>query len=343
MQEIPAFLKNSPQRVDVLSKIVQRRIPHGATTRWNFNIRTVNVVFEHRESFIECMEKIVDSFDNPTVCSAASGIKRILLDQNFIFWLTFFHRVMPHVDILFNELQKRRTDPVEIDQKIDNFKQNVTSIRNAIPDVINEASSLCIEPLPSKRIRKNNSDLDHRSAAIEVCDTIINCAEDRFDFKNHLSVASLFHADKFSEYCVNFPDEILNLTCSAYPGIDKERLKTELSVIYSRADCRNIKGAVPFLKFLIENNLSGPFQETKNILDILITIPMTTAVAERSFSTLKRIKTVLRNSMTEDRLVALSMLSIEKKMISEIPNFNEKVIDVFASKKKRRIDLIYKK
>jgi len=34
---------------------------------------------------------------------------------------------------------------------------------------------------------------------------------------------------------------------------------------------------------------------------------MTTAEVERSFSTLKRIKTFLRNSMTEDRLTALAM------------------------------------
>lgn len=69
---------------------------------------------------------------------------------------------------------------------------------------------------------------------------------------------------------------------------------------------------------------------------------MTTAESERSFSTLKRIKTFLRNSMTEDRLTALAMLSIEKQMINNIPNFNEEVINRFAEKKDRRIDLIYK-
>lgn len=343
LQEIPSFFRNSPQRVDVLNQLVQKRIPHGAPTRWNFNIRTVNMVFEHRESLIECMERIEDSFNNHTVCSAASSIRRILLDKNFIFWLSFFHRVMPHVDVLFNELQKRQTDPVEINKKIEIFEQNVMSIRNAIPELVSQASSLCTESFPSRRNRKNDSKLDHRIAAIEICDVILNCAKDRFEFKNHLSAAALFYSDKFQEYCVTFPEEILNITSSAYPDIDKERLKSELSVIYARTDCRSISGAVPFLKFLIENNLSGPFQETKRILEILITTPMTTAEAERSFSTLKRIKTFLRNSMSEDRLVALSMLSIEKTMIRKILNFNEKVIDKFASKKDRRINLIYKK
>jgi len=69
---------------------------------------------------------------------------------------------------------------------------------------------------------------------------------------------------------------------------------------------------------------------------------MTSAEAEQSFSTLKRIKTFLRSTMSEDRLSALSMLSIEKLMIKNIPNFNEKVIDMFAEKNERRIELIYK-
>jgi len=60
---------------------------------------------------------------------------------------------------------------------------------------------------------------------------------------------------------------------------------------------------------------------------------MTSTEAERSFSTVKRIKTFLHSTMSEDRLSALSMLSIEKLMIKNIPNFNEKVIHMFAEKK----------
>lgn len=70
---------------------------------------------------------------------------------------------------------------------------------------------------------------------------------------------------------------------------------------------------------------------------------MTTAEAERCFSTLNRVKTFLRNTMGESRLSALCMLSIENAFIKKDPNFNEKVIEKFASAKQRRIDLIYKK
>ncbi|XP_072384690.1 uncharacterized protein [Diabrotica undecimpunctata] len=257
--------------------------------------------------------------------------------------LTFFHRIMPQVDVLYNALQKTKTDPLEINKKVTDFERYMNSVRNSIDDTIDQGSSLCVEPLPTKRLWKDNSPVDHRRASIEVCDIIINCANDRFAFKNHLLATSLLYPEQFDNYCDNFPDDNLSLTCASYPNLDRERLKTELSVIYFRRDCRDINGAIPFLKFLIENDLTEPFQETVKLLQILITVPMSTAEAERCFSSLKRIKTFLRNSMTEDRLVALTMLSVEKTLIKEIPNFNEKVIDKFALKKIDESSLFIKK
>lgn len=345
LQDIPGFFNNSPQRVEVLNKIVNRRIPHGATTRWNFNIRTINVVYENRDSLIECMHAIEEQFSNNTVCSAAASIRRTLNDPIFTFWLTFFHHIMPHVDILFNQLQQRKIEPTLVKEAIDSFERSISQVRNNIDNIISEASDIISDepPTPEKRKRPNNSRFDHRISALEVCDVVLNCAKDRFYFKEHLVVASLFFSEYFGEYCSKFPENKLTSTCSYYPTLDKERLRTELSVIYSRNDCRTINGALPLLKFLIKNNLGDTLKEIKKLLEIVITTPMTTSEAERCFSTLNRIKTFLRNSMTEDRLTALSMLSIEKKFISEIDNFNEKVITKFANRKERRIDLIYKK
>ncbi|GBL84376.1 hypothetical protein AVEN_117150-1 [Araneus ventricosus] len=141
---------------------------------------------------------------------------------------------------------------------------------------------------------------------------------------------------KFQEYEKKFPTQILDQTADDYSMLQKDRLKTELGVIYRRSDFRKMTGAISLLQFIIENNLQASFSETYKLLLIIVTIPMTTAEAERCFSTLKRVKTFLRSTMSEDRLSALAMLSIEKRMINDIPKFNENVIDLFASKKDRR-------
>lgn len=69
-------------------------------------------------------------------------------------------------------------------------------------------------------------------------------------------------------------------------------------------------------------------------LRIILTIPVTSASAERSFSKLKLIKTYLRNTMAQNRLSGLAMLSIENEMASEL-NFDS-IIDAFAAKKSRK-------
>ncbi|CAH1955081.1 unnamed protein product [Acanthoscelides obtectus] len=252
---------------------------------------------------------------------------------------------MPHVDILFNQLQlqKRKNEPAQVKTAIENFEKCIVDMRNKIDDIINEAKSICTEPQGIKRRRRNNSSHDHRVAALEVCDNIVNSANDRIQFKDNLVAASLFFPEHFGEYCGKFPDDKLETTCLAYPELEKSHLKTKLPVIYAWNDCRDLHGTLSLLKFLIQNSLEETLKETRKLLEIIVTTPMSTSEAERNFSTLKRIKTFLHNTMTQDRLTALSMLSIEKEFISTMEYFNGKVIDKFAAKKQCRIELTYKK
>lgn len=83
-----------------------------------------------------------------------------------------------------------------------------------------------------------------------------------------------------------------------------------------------MKGTLPLLGFILENNLDDTFQEIVKLIRILITTPMTTAEAERCFSALKRIKTFLRNTMGQERLNALAMLSIVKELVTSMGDFN---------------------
>ena len=130
----------------------------------------------------------------------------------------------------------------------------------------------------------------------------------------------------------------------AYSYTEKKRIRKSFAKLPTVMD-------VPYLlaiqvdsyeQFLQENNLESTFSEIVKLLKLIVTIPMTTSEAERCFSTLKRIKTFLRSSMTEERLTALAMLSIEKDFIRDIPDFNEAVIDKFAEMKERRMDFMYK-
>jgi hypothetical protein len=59
---------------------------------------------------------------------------------------------MPHVDILFNELQKRVIDSVEIRRCLEKFRENVTIIiRNRkIYDIMTEAKTVEVKKKKTK-------------------------------------------------------------------------------------------------------------------------------------------------------------------------------------------------
>ena len=69
------------------------------------------------------------------------------------------------------------------------------------------------------------------------------------------------------------------------------------------------------------------------LLTVLATLPVSTASVERSFSTLKRVKTLLRNVMVDDRLSSLAMISTHW----DIPVNPDRVIDIMAGRKDRRL------
>ena len=88
------------------------------------------------------------------------------------------------------------------------------------------------------------------------------------------------------------------------------------------------------LLFIKNNELLSTFPNVSTLLKIFLTLPVTSASAERSFSKLKIIKNFLRTSMGQERLRGLAVLNIEAERASQI-DF-ESVIKQFAKKKSRR-------
>ncbi|KAF0710852.1 52 kDa repressor of the inhibitor of the protein kinase-like [Aphis craccivora] len=64
----------------------------------------------------------------------------------------------------------------------------------------------------------------------------------------------------------------------------------------------------------------------KTLLQLFATIPVTTASAERSFSSLRRLKNYLRSTMGQERLNSLAVLNIHKN----IPINIDEVINIFS-------------
>ena len=81
------------------------------------------------------------------------------------------------------------------------------------------------------------------------------------------------------------------------------------------------------------------FSEVHQLIQLYLTVPMTSATAERMFSTLRRLKHYLRSTMTQERLNHVIMLHTHKDRTDEIElteiakefvSFNERRVGFFG-------------
>ena len=94
---------------------------------------------------------------------------------------------------------------------------------------------------------------------------------------------------------------------------------------------------IKLLNKIYELKLSKLFPNCCVALRLFCTLPVTVAEGERSFSTLDRVKNCKRSTMTQERLSALSILSIESELAGKLDL--DAVIETFAHKKARKAKL----
>ena len=78
------------------------------------------------------------------------------------------------------------------------------------------------------------------------------------------------------------------------------------------------------------------YPNVKALISILCTLPVTSCSTERSFSSLKRIKTPFQASMTTQRLSGLTLLTVHRDIPIDIPE----AIDEFARRHPRRLQMV---
>lgn len=96
-----------------------------------------------------------------------------------------------------------------------------------------------------------------------------------------------------------------------------------------------VKNIEQLTLYILKHDYSTSYCDILSATLIYLTLPVTVASAERSFSKLKLIKNYLRNSMNQDRLSNIAILNIEKNKTQNL-DIN-KIIDNFANIKVRKV------
>ncbi|XP_071739856.1 uncharacterized protein [Rutidosis leptorrhynchoides] len=139
--------------------------------------------------------------------------------------------------------------------------------------------------------------------------------------------------DLLKRSCLNLETA---LTYEKDSDIDGDDLFRELQSLQKMLPKGAYEGARPWtsLEIMEFTKKMDLFPNVLLAYKILLTVPVTVASAERSFSKLKLLKNYLRNTMSQEQLNRLAIISIENRFLSNIDY--DKLIELFASKNARR-------
>ena len=126
---------------------------------------------------------------------------------------------------------------------------------------------------------------------------------------------------------------------SEFYGVDSKLLSSEKAVFESLdADdpCVEKNNAAIIVNRMYQNGVHEILPVAYEVFSILATIPATSCSAERSFSTLRCLKTYLRSTMGHERLNSIALINIERAYANKtLINDMERIIDTFGQRHNR--------
>ncbi|XP_019184961.1 PREDICTED: zinc finger MYM-type protein 1-like, partial [Ipomoea nil] len=349
VQRIYTIFANSTKRWHILKSNVTNLTPKPlSSTRWESRVESVKAIRYQVSDIREALLQVADTDGDSKIQSEAKSLATNEL-SNFEFLLVtiIWFEILSMVNIVSKQLQTK-------DMLLDNYRENGFSTAMDIAKEI--VTELEIEPVfPQKRKIRRKRQFD------ESADDTSLSPEKSFRVHYFLYIvdqAIISLTQRFEQYEVYegtfgflfsshklqlMADMDLKSCCICLEAalkrdeqcgdIDGNELYIELKLLREILSKENI-GAVSILNSLKQ---MGCFPNATIAYRILLTIPITVASAERSFSKLKLLKSYLRSSMLQERLNGLALISIENEILEEIDI--KSLVDDFASKCARRISL----
>ena len=329
-------------------------------TRWSGRYDAVYALKKRFFDIMKCLTHIILTSAKPKERDEANAIKKQIENFDFVFRLVVLCKILEIVNIPSKAMQCKTIDLISAHKLLQKAAQNIAELRTSFDAVMNEASSIssqwgCLpRQFSNKRTKKIKTFFDELSEGIALSDPVKRFRVtvflplmdivsrqliNRFEGMNalvmayqvlepsFLSSASHFNIkEEAKKFSYKFADNVSPLFPSQMLSI-KTSFKEKIP---------HLKSAKEVASFLILENasLATSYPDVCTAYMMYLTVPVTVATAERSFSKLKLIKNFLRSSMSQERLSGLSLLSIEHER-AKILDFR-KAIKQFASAKARR-------
>ena len=340
------FFSRSTQRWEKLKAVVPVALKSDSDTRWSAKTESVKPVNKYLEQIVEVLQNIMD--DESATSETKSDAKQLynrILTYAFLTLLGFRNKILIRID----RVQKRLQDPkmnfheAALDLKaLQNYFHDEREV--LVSDSLKEGIRICNEwdiEFERRHRRKKRMDgetsRDAGLSAKEEMERVMKGTVDRlFNELKSRSVRLQEIDEKFGflldmeGLCFKAETSYLKERCEKFGeayscDVDGQELYEEILDFRTLLTSRTEKISSPeqLLNFIVQYGDENVFPNMRIALQILLTIAVSIASCERSFS--------------QSRLCDLALLSIEREMTEEIDFDN--IIKQFASAKARKINL----
>ena len=338
-------------------------------TRFSCNIKAIKGVKHNYEALYLTIQDLATTKTNSISSSISEKLHscyRNMQQFQTILGIIICEQVFESTDMASKKLQSVNITAQSASDIIDGLKSTLSELRqvsswnNCWQEAMNIASKLDIEPeLPRKRkINKRydegsneheyaNAEAYFRRIYIEAIDAVSSSINDRLSsetlelLSNIESIIIKACQPERKKEDVQIPEMIMDIYENdiAYDELEAELLVFNKSISsYHRhtnqqSNIRSIHEVITFFQKANSDTIAL-YPNIQALLRLYLTPPLTSCTAERSFSAMRRIKTWLRSTMTQQRFENLMILHVHKELTEEINS--KQVLNEFISRKESR-------
>jgi len=357
VEELYKFFHSSTIRWEILKQHTSSNLQRPSDTRWSANHHSVDVLAQKFEQVLAALDALQNNEFSADTHGAAANLQKSLLSFHFIGFLNLWKRVLPEINKTQEYLQTSGLCLSQCTAAVKALKHFITENRDSLVNSsIDETKSICEEQdiQIECRIRRKkkmpgelgeDSGLDSlNSLKREMFEATDQLREEIFSRSKQMeNIASIFAILEHKYITNQVPlDELEPLAARIsvkYDELNKDELIEEVSRL--RRFLKNVPASdqpnhtqIDILRFICKWRLTELLPNLYVALRLFLTISVSVASCERSFSKLKIIKSYLRSTMSDTRLSNLAILSIERERAEKI-DFND-IMTNFASLKSRK-------
>jgi hypothetical protein len=147
------------------------------------------------------------------------------------------------------------------------------------------------------------------------------------------------HLSKVEEFVIGVSDVsyVQNFYKDDFEDYAQLQLHRDILLDQAKANKKEIQKFDAVFSFLKENDsLAKVAHQMVKLIRIVLCMPVSNCTSERSFSGLRRLKTYLRSTMTQERLNHLAVLSVHREVLESV-DFN-KLTDEFIKRAQVRMN-----